>query len=740
LDVFKFRENVVRDYERFSRSFTKIRASDIKGFVDREYAAQKFWPAPLVQLNPNFVPGGTIDELSSTGLLHQECRKIFRTGKTPGDIGVTMRLHKHQDDAIRVAQTKESYVLTTGTGSGKSLSYFIPIVDDVLRRRSQGDTCKGISAIVVYPMNALCNSQLEELQKFLTYGYGEGREPVTYARYTGQESKEQRQKLVERPPNILLTNYVMLELIMTRQDFPDPAVIEQAKGLRFLVLDELHTYRGRQGADVAMLVRRVRERLNPNLLCIGTSATMASEGSAEDRSGAVAGIASRLFGTAVSPANIITETLERVTPGSASIDQRSLADAVNAGVPRNADYETLRKNPVAAWVETRLGLEHEDDKPDRKLVRITKPRTIRQAAEMLAEDSGLDVEACEQFLREFLLLAYYRTSPLNGRSLFAFRLHQFISGANDVYGTLEAPDIRHLTLNGQQFKPGERDKTLFNMAFCRECGQEYHPVWATMAGRELSQFEPRELTERSREDDDVSFGYFMPDTEGLFDAEDIENGKYREDWIDFDAKRLKPNYRRNRPISVRASTDGTIGSGVPGWFIPGTFRFCLNCAISYDPSQRSDLTKLSSLSSEGRSSASTVLTMSALRYLLGEGADLDDKAKKLLGFTDNRQDASLQSGHFNDFVQILLLRGGLLAAIRNDPTKALKDDVLTQRVQSHLHLDPLDFSANPAAGGPKARNTEAALRDVLGYRLYYDLQRGWRVTNPNLEFSRPITR
>ena len=68
-------------------------------------------------------------------------------------------------------------MLTTGTGSGKSLSYFIPIVDDVLRRKKSGDAGRGISAIVVYPMNALCNSQLEELEKFLVCGYGKGNEP-----------------------------------------------------------------------------------------------------------------------------------------------------------------------------------------------------------------------------------------------------------------------------------------------------------------------------------------------------------------------------------------------------------------------------------------------------------------------------------------------------------------------------------------------------------------------------------
>ena len=83
---------------------------------------------------------------------------------------------------------------------------------------------------------------------------------------------------------------------MTRFLETDKAVREHSKGLRFLVLDELHPYRGRQGADVAMLVRRVRERFNQDRVCIGTSATMASEGSAKDRTTAVANIAGRLFG------------------------------------------------------------------------------------------------------------------------------------------------------------------------------------------------------------------------------------------------------------------------------------------------------------------------------------------------------------------------------------------------------------------------------------------------------------
>ena len=114
--------------------------------------------------------------------------------------------------------------------------------------------------------------------------YDDGASPVTFHRYTGQEGGEIRERLLNEPPDILLTNYVMLELILTRIN--EQRLIRRARDLRFLVLDELHTYRGRQGADVAMLVRRCREAFSGDkMICVGTSATMVSEGdSARERS------------------------------------------------------------------------------------------------------------------------------------------------------------------------------------------------------------------------------------------------------------------------------------------------------------------------------------------------------------------------------------------------------------------------------------------------------------------------
>jgi hypothetical protein len=112
-------------------------------------------------------------------------------------------------------------------------------------------------------MNALANSQMKELEKFLEQSELPSRSRPTFARYTGQESQEERQRSREAKPDILLTNFMMLELLMTRQNALDRAVMDNAHGLDYIVLDELHTYRGRQGADMAMLVRRVRDRLYP---------------------------------------------------------------------------------------------------------------------------------------------------------------------------------------------------------------------------------------------------------------------------------------------------------------------------------------------------------------------------------------------------------------------------------------------------------------------------------------------
>ncbi len=111
---------------------------------------------------------------------------------------------------------------------------------------------------------------------------------------------------------------------------------------------------------------------------------------------------------------------------------------------------------------------------------------------------------------------------------------------------------------------------------------------------------------------------------------------------------------------------------------------------------------------------------------------LDPKARKLLTFVDNRQDASLQAGHFNDFVQVAQLRGALSQALATAPL-GLTHDAVAQQVTAALGLAFADFAVNPGAKFSARESAERALRQVVEYRLYTDLKRGWRVTMPNLE-------
>lgn len=147
MDVFDLRARLVADYQSYTRSFIKIRDPRIDGFVDDALTSGAFWPEPLLQLNPTFLPGGTIDELVGNEVLHPECARIFRIDKTDSDLtGKALVLHDQQRQAIVKAKEGWPYVLTSGTGSGKSLTYIVPIVDHVLRQGSG----RGIQAIVVY--------------------------------------------------------------------------------------------------------------------------------------------------------------------------------------------------------------------------------------------------------------------------------------------------------------------------------------------------------------------------------------------------------------------------------------------------------------------------------------------------------------------------------------------------------------------------------------------------------------
>lgn len=735
MDVFEVREQLVSDYRSFTAAFVDPRDERIRTFIAAQLAQGAQWPDPWLSLNPNFEGGGTVTELADQGLLHAECDRIFRVKEHPNDAGRRpIEFHRHQADAIRAAASAKSYVLTTGTGSGKSLGYIVPIVDRVLREKDASGHSPGVKAIIVYPMNALANSQVFELEKFLRYGYGDGEEPVTFARYTGQESQDERRRILANPPDILLTNYVMLDLVLTRPD-ERRHLIAAARGLKFLVLDELHTYRGRQGADVALLVRRVRDVCEaPDLQVVGTSATMASGGTVAERRAVVAAVATRLFGSEVTPERVIGETLVRATSGNeASTSELGAAVRRAAAGDLPFGYEELAADPLASWIESTFGLTTEAETG--ALIR-SAPSTVPAAGAELATASGVDADVCSEAIRKILLAGSQAKHLEHRRPLFAFRLHQFVSKGDTVHVSLEPEDIRHITGRYQLRVPHEPDKALLPLGFCRECGQEYYVVARAVKSGRVS-YVPRHDSDASG--GDAVTGYLYISADHPWPVDPVAEGRLPDHWLvegDDGSTTITPTKRKYLPTPVWLAPDGAEapdGEGLAGWFMSTPFAFCLRCRVSYEQVRGNDFSKLATLDQEGRSSAVTVLSASIVRSLRGfDHSELDPKARKLLTFVDNRQDASLQAGHFNDFVQVAQLRGALSQALAAAPG-GLTHDVVAQQVTAALKLDFADFAENPGAKFSAKESAERALRSVVEYRLYTDLKRGWRVTMPNLE-------
>jgi len=318
MNIFKAVDNLRETYHRYVFTFQKFRNPEIRKWVeDKMSEGGLLWKDTHVELRRRYVSEINIQELADSGLLHPKTPDIFSGEKGPLD------LYKHQEEAIQTVLEGQNVIITTGTGSGKSFCFGIPIISECLKLKEQN--IGGIKAILVYPMNALANSQYDEFSKRLA---GSG---LRLGLYTGDTPTDpdtalgfhndafgrepfdcevlSRTEIQEDPPDILMTNYVMLELLMTR--FEDKKLLpDRDSNLKFLVLDEIHTYSGQRGADVACLVRRLKERTGTtgSLRCIGTSATVQG-GESQKEEDLISEFAADIFGESVSQKAVIKESL-----------------------------------------------------------------------------------------------------------------------------------------------------------------------------------------------------------------------------------------------------------------------------------------------------------------------------------------------------------------------------------------------------------------------------------------------
>jgi hypothetical protein len=753
MNTFQLHENVIKSYKDYLQSFINIKDKRIKAKVNEAFENGDFIPDPLIQFNPAFEKGESLSKLANDGLIQ---------GDIPGVFG-SYQLYKHQFDAIKIGLEGKGFVVTSGTGSGKSLTYLATIFDYILKLKEKQP---GVKAILVYPMNALINSQEEEIRKFhLNYllekikpgNTDEYKKlplsdaieklernysikfPISYRKYTGQEKGDDREAARLNPPDIILTNYMMLELIMTRQS-EEWIRSSIQKHLKFLVFDELHTYRGRQGSDVSFLVRRINQLADKELVFIGTSATMITEGDEEERKTAIANVATIISSKPFKKYQIIEESLVHSTNFNGTLPlSYELQLSFDDPILITDSKEIFYNHPFVIWLENAIALDRTNGE-----IKRGKPLTVREIAELLSNYIEKSIEACEEKI--YNILKWSETLNKKGEKCLPFKLHQFISQTSTVYVTLDNIKNRTITIEEGRFvKKGNEDVLIYPVLFSRHSGHEFLCVDLDFENNTIKPRDPENIPEQLTQKKaksktltqaDFSTGYLVYQEEGKEDYWSDEQIESLPEawWTEKNGvANIKSFYEFQIPRKIYFNENGEFSfSGKYenwAWYISAKLRIDLTSGVVYDDIKVNENTKLMRLGNEGRSTATTTITYNVIKQLHLQKEDI--KNQKLLSFTDNRQDASLQAGHFNDFLSTVRLRSALNHALKSNPT-GLKVYEVTERLAEQLNLKESEFAKEPNNDWPDDENLRA-LKDYLLVRLFYDLKRGWRYTLPNLE-------
>lgn len=300
LDPLNFKANLRGTLARYTTTAAGVSAARtplLSRAVAQTIMEADLVKGPFVESLPDFEKGASIKALVEEGRLHPAWSAL---AASRGGASLYQRpLHLHQAATIGL---DENYLVATGTGSGKTESFLFPLIDSLLRDPDPGRP--GVRAILVYPLNALANDQMHRISRLLFADLGDP--GITLGRYTGQvrasESRADvenqllqtptfqtnfldankvpenwrlsREEMLEKPPHVLITNYAMLEHILL---LPRNRRLLDGADLKWIVLDEIHTYTGAQAIEVAFLLRKLKTRLQVppgTLRCVGTSASL----------------------------------------------------------------------------------------------------------------------------------------------------------------------------------------------------------------------------------------------------------------------------------------------------------------------------------------------------------------------------------------------------------------------------------------------------------------------------------
>ena len=531
LDPNDFRRHLNQTLARFvstSSPINEIRAPSLASELRSKIGALNFVKGPFVETLPDFEKGRSMAQLRKDGVIAPGWQALEKTIPSVW----TRPLHAHQEEALL---SDENHLVATGTGSGKTESFLYPLIDDILK---QGDLSRsGVRAILVYPLNALANDQLNRIAQLLFHDLADP--GITLGRYTGQvKSRASRDEEITRlrstpsfldifgpdsdvpenwllsrtemrttPPHILITNYAMLEHILL---LPTNRPLLSRADLRTIVLDEIHTYAGAQAIEVAFLLRRLKAYLgipNGQVRCIGTSASLDPERKRE-----LADFASRLFGESFSGADAVITSKKKLhaslspAPKPSGLSPRrwteagTLAakarEAVQNGTPMSVEdwnFEAdlldlpelqLREDvAVGAGLIEKLGGFEEIRRIVQRL--DSGPVLIEALGREIFPDAGSDAISALTGLIAVGVLAVSDDAAVF--PLLPARYHLICRSPDRVgiaLGATAEENVEQIVIGAEL---SSDDRPAFELFVCRNCGEPYIEAWEGPVGFEAAQ-------------------------------------------------------------------------------------------------------------------------------------------------------------------------------------------------------------------------------------------------------------
>lgn len=482
MDPFTASDHIVDSYRRYLGSLVPIRDAALAQAMQRTIArTDGLAKGPYLEATPPYERGESLRSLIDAGLLTPSFERY-----DSAELPLRRPLYRHQEQALRKARAGRSFVVATGTGSGKTEAFLLPVLDHLAREITAGTLRPGVRALLLYPMNALANDQMRRLRKLLA-----AVPEVTFGRYIGdtrasaREAREvfaeqnpgepllrnellSREEMQATPPNLLLTNYSMLEYLLLR-----PLDLELFAGdtWRFVIVDEAHVYDGTTGAELAMLLRRVRERVGARRLqSIATSATVG----ADERPSDVIAFARQLFECdaewvegdpvrqdLVLPTRAPLVKADAVWGSLAPDEWRLIAGAgdIGAALLRTARrYGSSARTPhgaLAAEATTR----------HLRSELATSPRPAPELASRLF--SAVPAGEARELLR-LVVEVGGAVKDSYGTPLLSARYHLWVRATEGAFACL-SPDAPHVHLERHEQCP-DCDRVCFEMAACRRCG------------------------------------------------------------------------------------------------------------------------------------------------------------------------------------------------------------------------------------------------------------------------------